>query len=181
MQNHGYGQGEYRYFAYPLPPLVAALRTALYPHLAPVANQWHARMEFARRFPDEHDAFIACCHDAGQRKPTPLLLRYRAGDYNRLHQDLYGEHVLPIQAVILLSDPKTDFSGGELVLTEQRARMQSRAQVVPLAQGDAVLFAVSARPQAGPRGDHRVIMRHGVSTIAAGERHTLGIIFHDAA
>jgi hypothetical protein len=181
MQNHGYGQGEYRYFAYPLPPLVAGLRAALYPHLAPIANQWHARMGLAARFPADHAEFIARCHDAGQLRPTPLLLRYRAGDYNRLHQDLYGEHVFPIQVVILLSEPETDFSGGELVLTEQRARMQSRAQVVPLRRGDAVLFAVSARPQAGPRGDHRVIMRHGVSTIATGERHTLGIIFHDAA
>lgn len=181
MQNHGYGQGEYRYFAYPLPPLVAGLRAALYPHLAPVANQWHARMGLPQRFPGEHAAFVARCQEAGQRRSTPLLLRYRAGDYNRLHQDLYGEHVFPIQAVILLSDPGRDFTGGELVLTEQRSRMQSRAQVIPLGLGDAVLFAVSARPQAGPRGDHRVIMRHGVSTIAAGERHTLGIIFHDAA
>jgi hypothetical protein len=138
-------------------------------------------MGLAPRFPEAHEAFIARCHAAGQLRPTPLLLRYRAGDYNRLHQDLYGEHVFPIQAVILLSEPGKDFAGGELVLTEQRARMQSRAQVVPLTRGDMVLFAVNARPQAGPRGDHRVIMRHGVSTIAAGERHTLGIIFHDAA
>lgn len=181
MQRHGYGQGEYRYFAYPLPPLVAGLRRALYPHLAPIADSWHARMGFAARFPADHEAFIARCHAAGQARPTPLLLRYGAGDYNRLHQDLYGEHVFPIQAVILLSEPARDFAGGELVLTEQRPRMQSRAEVVPLGQGDAVLFAVSARPQAGSRGDHRVIMRHGVSTVTAGWRHTLGIIFHDAA
>ncbi len=181
MQRHGYGQGEYRYFAYPLPPLVAGLRAALYPHLAPIANRWHERMGFAPRFPADHDAFIVRCHAASQARPTPLLLRYGVGDYNRLHQDLYGEHVFPIQAVILLSEPARDFAGGELVLTEQRPRMQSRAEVVALRQGDAVLFAVSARPEAGSRGDHRVIMRHGVSTISAGWRHTLGIIFHDAA
>jgi hypothetical protein len=181
MQRHGYGQGEYRYFAYPLPPLVTTLRRALYPHLAPIANRWHERMTLTPRFPADHAAFINRCHDAGQTRPTPLILRYGPGDYNRLHQDLYGEHVFPLQAVILLSEPGKDFTGGELVLTEQRPRMQSRAEVVPLQQGDAVIFAVNARPQAGSRGDHRVTMRHGVSTVRSGQRHTLGIIFHDAA
>ena len=181
MQRHGYGQGEYRYFAYPLPPLVAALRGALYPRLAPLANAWHARMGLPADFPADHATFVARCHADGQRRPTPLILRYGPGDYNRLHQDLYGAHVFPIQAVVLLSAPGADFDGGELVLTEQRPRMQSRAQVVPLAQGDLVLFAVNVRPQAGSRGDNRVTLRHGVSTVRAGERHTLGIIFHDAA
>ncbi|MBT2187995.1 2OG-Fe(II) oxygenase [Sphingobium nicotianae] len=181
MQRHGYGQGEYRYFAYPLPPLVAALRSGLYPHLAPLANDWHRRMGLPADLPADHDAFIARCHADGQRRPTPLILRYGPGDYNRLHQDLYGAHVFPIQAVVLLSDPRTDFDGGELVLTEQRPRMQSRAQVVPARRGDMILFAVNVRPQAGSRGDYRVTMRHGVSTVRAGERHALGIIFHDAA
>jgi hypothetical protein len=181
MARHGFGRGEYRYFAYPLPPLVADLRASLYPRLAPLANRWHERMGLPARFPAEHDAFLERCHAAGQRRPTPLLLRYGPGDYNCLHQDLYGDHVFPIQLAILLSRPGADFTGGEFVLTEQRPRMQSRAQVVPLGQGDAVLFAVNQRPQAGTRGDYRVTMRHGVSSVTAGRRHMLGIIFHDAA
>jgi hypothetical protein len=181
MQRHGYGQGEYRYFAYPLPPLVAALRLGLYRWLAPLANRWQAAMGLPRDFPAEHDAFVARCHEAGQDRPTPLILRYGPGDYNRLHQDLYGALVFPVQAVILLSEPEAHFTGGELVLTEQRPRMQSRVQVVPLRQGDAVLFAVNSRPVTGARGAYRVTMRHGVSIVWRGERHTLGIIFHDAA
>lgn len=180
MARHGFGRGEYRYFAYPLPPVVSALRTALYPHLAGIANRWHARMGMERRFPAAHADFLAECHAGGQMRPTPLLLRYGPGDYNCLHQDLYGEHVFPLQVAVLLSAPGTDFKGGELVLTEQRPRMQSRASVVPLAQGDAVVFAVNQRPVRGSRGDYRVTMRHGVSTIRRGRRHTLGIIFHDA-
>lgn len=180
MARHGFGRGEYRYFAYPLPPLVSALRTALYPHLAEIANRWHARMGLERRFPPAHGDFLAQCHAGGQKRPTPLLLRYGPGDYNCLHQDLYGEHVFPLQAAVLLSAPDADFGGGELVLTEQRPRMQSRAAVVPLAQGDAVMFAVNQRPVRGSRGDYRVTMRHGVSAIQRGRRHTLGIIFHDA-
>jgi hypothetical protein len=181
MARHGFGRGEYRYFAYPLPPLVADLRGALYPCLAPIANRWHERMGMAVRFPAEHAEFLARCHDAGQRRPTPLLLQYGAGDYNCLHQDLYGEHVFPLQVAALLSAPRGDFLGGEFVLTEQRPRMQSRAAVVPLAKGDAVIFAVNARPVKGARGDYRVAMRHGVSEIRSGRRHTLGVIFHDAA
>lgn len=181
MARHGFGRGEYRYFAYPLPALVADIRRAFYPRLASIANRWHERMGLAPRFPADHAAFLDRCHAAGQTRPTPLLLQYGPGDYNCLHQDLYGDHVFPLQMAILLSDPKTDFEGGEFVLTEQRPRMQSRAQVVPLAQGDAVLFAVNARPQVGTRGDYRVMMRHGVSTVREGQRHTLGIIFHDAA
>ena len=177
MARHGFGRGAYRYFAYPLPAPVETLRTALYPRLAPIANRWHARMGLARRFPETHAEFLAQCHQDGQARPTPLLLRYGPGDYNCLHQDLYGEHVFPLQAAVLLSD---GFSGGEFMLTEQRPRMQSRAQVVPLTQGDAVIFAVSQRPVAGTRGDYRVTMRHGVSEIRSGERHTLGVIFHDA-
>ncbi len=185
MARHGFGRGEYRYFAYPLPPLVARLRGALYPKLAPIANRWHERMGMEARFPASHDAFLARCHAAGQRRPTPLLLQYGAGDYNCLHQDLYGEHVFPLQVAVLLSAPEGcgggDFTGGEFVLTEHRPRMQSRAAVVPLAKGDAVVFAVNARPVWGSRGDYRVAMRHGVSAIRSGRRHTLGLIFHDAA
>lgn len=181
MARHGYGQGEYRYFAYPLPPLVARLRGELYARLAPAANRWHERLGLAARFPASHDAFLAGCHAAGQARPTPLLLRYAPGDYNRLHQDLYGEQVFPLQVAVLLSAPGRDFTGGEFVLTETRARMQSRATVVPLAQGDAVVFAVNFRPVAGVRGFARAALRHGVSTVRAGQRLTLGIIFHDAA
>lgn len=180
MARYGFGLGEYRYFSYPLPPLVQQLRTLLYPRLAPVANQWHERMGMDTRFPASHDAFIARCAAAGQTRPTPLLLKYGAGDYNCLHQDLYGEHVFPLQVAVLLSEPQKDFSGGEFVLTEQRPRMQTRAAVVPLTKGDAVVFAVNSRPVRGTRGDYRVKLRHGVSKIIEGHRHTLGIIFHDA-
>lgn len=181
MARHGFGQGEYRYFSYPLPSLVQQLRTEIYPHLAPIANRWHARMGFDARFPTNHAAFLGRCHAAGQARPTPLLLRYGAGDYNCLHQDLYGAHVFPLQIAILLSEPGRDFEGGEFVLTEQRPRMQTRAAVVPLSRGDAVLFAVNSRPVRGSRGDYRVMLRHGVSKLRDGRRHTLGIIFHDAA
>lgn len=181
MARHGFGKGEYRYFAYPLPPLIAAARTALYPHIAPVANGWHARMGIDVRFPADHASFLQRCHAAGQRRPTPLLLDYGPGDYNCLHQDLYGDHVFPLQVAVLLSQPGQGFTGGEFVLTEQRPRMQSRAAVVPLGKGDAVLFAVNIRPQRGTRGDYRVTMRHGVSALRSGRRKTLGIIFHDAA
>lgn len=181
MARHGYGLGEYKYFAYPLPSIVAALRTALYARLVELANRWHAAMGLEVRFPDTHEAFLRRCHCAGQERPTPLLLQYGAGDYNCLHQDLYGEHVFPLQAAFLLSSPGRDFEGGEFVLTEQRPRMQSRAMVVPLQQGQAVIFAVNDRPVRGKRGFHRVKMRHGVSRIRSGSRHTLGIIFHDAA
>jgi hypothetical protein len=181
MARHGYGQGEYRYFAYPLPALVENLRNALYPWLAPIANHWHERMRLEPRFPARHADFLDRCHQAGQSRPTPLLLRYGEGDYNCLHQDLYGAHVFPLQVAILLSEPGEDFTGGEFVIIEQRPRMQTRASVVPLAKGDAVIFAVNDRPVKGARGDHRVKMRHGVSPLHSGQRHTLGIIFHDAA
>jgi len=180
MARHGFGQGEYRYFAYPLPSLIEDLRTALYSRLAPIANDWHERMQIGTRFPGDHADFLGRCHAAGQVRPTPLLLRYGPGDYNCLHQDLYGEHVFPLQAAVLLSQPGEDFEGGEFVLTEQRPRMQSRVSVVPLARGDAVLFAVNSRPHRGTRGDYRVKLRHGVSTVRSGVRHALGIIFHDA-
>jgi len=187
MDRHGYGQGSYKYFAYPLPDPVADLRTRLYPPLAEIGNRWNAAMGLAQRYPATHPDWLKLCHDAGQTKPTPLILRYGAGDYNRLHQDLYGEHVFPLQVAILLSRPDTDFTGGEFVLTEQRARMQSRPEVVPLGQGDAVVFPVNYRPilghrpVQGPRGVSRAAMRHGVSRLRSGERLTLGIIFHDAA
>jgi hypothetical protein len=180
MARHGYGLGEYKYFAYPLPGIVAQLRTALYPQLAPIANRWHEAMRLETRFPGDHAAFLERCHRAGQQRPTPLLLKYGAGDYNALHQDLYGEHVFPLQVAILLNSPGRDFEGGEFVLAEQRPRMQSRAMVVPLQQGQGVIFAVNDRPVQGKRGFHRVKMRHGVSRIRSGSRHTLGIIFHDA-
>ena len=181
MARHGFGQGEYKYFAYPLPPTIARLRTALYARLAPIANRWNAAMRLDTRYPDDHAAFVARCHAAGQTRPTPLLLRYGPGDYNCLHQDLYGAHAFPIQVAILLDEPGRDFDGGEFVLTEQRPRMQSRAEVVPLRQGQGVAFAVHHRPVAGAKGTYRVTMRHGVSRLRTGRRHTLGIIFHDAA
>jgi hypothetical protein len=180
MSRHGYGQGEYQYFSYPLPPLVAKLREQIYPQLVPVANSWSEQLRSPLRYPPEHDAFLQKCRRAGQRRPTPLMLKYTAGDYNCLHQDLYGQTVFPLQLAVLLSKPETDFTGGEFVLTEQRPRMQSRAQVVPLQQGDAVVFAVHHRPVQGKRGAYRVNMRHGVSTLRSGQRYTLGVIFHDA-
>ena len=180
MARHGFGRGEYKYLAYPLPEVVQRLRDALYPRLAEIANRWHAALGVATRFPDSLEQFLARCHRAGQKKPTPLLLRYGEGDYNCLHQDLYGEHVFPLQATVLLSQPGDDFAGGEFVLTEQRPRMQSRVEVVPLDQGDAVIFAVNHRPVRGTRGVYRVAMRHGVSRLRRGERMTLGVIFHDA-
>ena len=180
MSRHGYGRGEYKYFAYPLPEPIATLRRTLYPKLAPIANRWHKAMRNEVRFPARHEEFLARCHAAGQTRPTPLVLKYAAGDYNCLHQDLYGEHVFPLQVAILLSQPGEDFSGGELVLTEQRPRMQSRVEVVPLRQGDGVVFAVNERPVQGTRGVYRVKMRHGVSTVRSGHRMTAGVIFHDA-
>ena len=180
MARHGYGSGEYKYFAYPLPEMVAGLRAVLYPRLAVIANRWNETMGVDVRYPDDHAAFLERCHRAGQTKPTPLVLRYGAGDYNRLHQDLYGDHVFPLQVAFLLSAPGRDFTGGEFVLTEQRPRMQSRAEVVPLGQGDGVIFPVRLRPVQGTRGSYRVNMRHGVSRLRSGHRHTLGIIFHDA-
>jgi uncharacterized protein len=180
MARHGFGRGEYKYYAYPLPPPVAALRTALYPCLAEIANRWNETMRLPGGYPPNHQSFLDRCHKDGQTRPTPLLLRYGPGDYNCLHQDLYGEHVFPLQATVLLSKPGDDFTGGEFVLTEQRPRMQSRAEVVPLMQGEAVIFPVHHRPVQGTRGVYRVNMRHGVSRIRSGQRHTLGVIFHDA-
>jgi hypothetical protein len=180
MARHGYGRGEYQYFAYPLPAVVAELRAALYARLAPIANRWSDLLESDVRYPDSHAEFIDRCHRAGQTRPTPLVLSYGAGDYNCLHQDLYGEHVFPLQAVFLLSAPSSDFVGGEFVITEQRPRMQSRVEVVPLAKGDGAIFAVAQRPRRGARGYHRVTMRHGASLVRSGRRYTAGVIFHDA-
>ena len=181
MQRHGYGQGEYQYFSYPLPKAVEDLRQALYPELAAIANRWNEQLGRDKRFPPTLEGWLRQCHQGGQKRPTPLLLRYGPGDYNCLHRDLYGELVFPLQATVLLSDPKHDFSGGEFMLVEQRPRMQSRGEVVPLGQGDAVIFAVNERPVKGSRGFHRTAMGHGVSSLRRGERFTLGIIFHDAA
>jgi uncharacterized protein len=180
MTRHGFGQGEYKYFAYPLPDIIAGLRTALYPRLAPIANRWNESLGNDLRYPAEHAEFLELCHEAGQVRPTPLLLQYDPGDYNCLHQDLYGELAFPFQVTILLSEPGEDFTGGEFVLTERRPRMQSRAEVVPLRRGDAVVFAVHHRPVNGTRGTYRTNLRHGVSRLRSGRRHTVGIIFHDA-
>ena len=180
MARHGFGKGEYRYFKYPLPDLIGDLRTTLYTHVAPLANAWNERMNIATRYPKIHADYLNICHKAGQTRPTPLLLQYAAGDFNCLHQDLYGELAFPLQITVLLSSPGDDFTGGEFVLTEQRPRMQSRVEVVPLQQGDAVLFAVHNRPVQGTKGTYRVNLRHGVSRVRSGQRHTLGIIFHDA-
>jgi hypothetical protein len=181
MDRHGFGRGEYKYFAYPLPDVIETLRQALYPHLASVANAWHETLGLATRFPDTLPEMLARCHAAGQTRPTPLLLKYGPGDHNCLHQDLYGEHAFPLQVAFMLSDPNRDFTGGHFILVEQRPRMQSRAHVVPLRQGEAVIFAVHQRPVQGTRGPYRVNLRHGVSTVDAGRRYTAGIIFHDAA
>ena len=180
MARHGFGRGEYKYFSYPLPDLIGSLRSEIYPHRSRVANRWNEALNIDVRYPAEHKAFLKRCHDAGQTRPTPLLLQYGPGDFNCLHQDLYGEHVFPLQVAILLSQPDDDFTGGEFVLTEQRPRMQSRAAVVPLRRGDAVIFAVHHRPVRGTKGTYRVNLRHGVSVVRTGRRHTLGIIFHDA-
>jgi uncharacterized protein len=180
MERHGFGRGEYKYFDHPLPKLVATLRTTAYPHLVPLANRWNEAMRIDVRYPPMHADFVRRCHEAGQVRPTPLMLAYGPDDYNCLHQDLYGEHVFPLQLAILLSEPGRDLTGGEFVMTEQRPRMQSRAEVVPLRQGDAVVFAVNTRPVQGSRGSYRVQLRHGVSRVRSGRRHTLGVIFHDA-
>ena len=180
MERHGFGRGEYRYFSYPLPSLIAALRTSVYPHLVPIANRWNEAMGIDVRYPATHADFIQRCHQAGQNKPTPLILKYGLDDYNCLHQDLYGEHVFPLQIAVLLSEPDRDFTGGEFVMTEQRPRMQSRPIVVPLQQGDGVVFAVNHRPVKGKKSVYRVNLRHGVSRLRSGSRYTLGIIFHDA-
>ncbi|MGY2189122.1 hypothetical protein D3C81_278240 [compost metagenome] len=181
MARHGFGRGEYKYFKYPLPSLVDRLRSALYPRLVPIANRWQEQMDLPVRFPESHQDFLERCHAAGQQRPTPLLLQYGPQDYNCLHQDLYGEHVFPLQVAILLSAPGEDFTGGEFVLTEQRPRMQSRPQVIGLKKGDGLIFAVNQRPVKGVRGYYRVTLRHGVSRLHSGKRHTLGIIFHDAS
>lgn len=180
MARHGFGRGEYKYFSYPLPGVVADLRSSLYPHLAPIANRWNETMGIDVRFPDQHAEFLRRCHQAGQTRPTPLLLKYGPGDYNCLHQDLYGDHVFPLQVAVLLSEPSEDFTGGEFVMTEQRPRMQTRPMVVPLRRGDAVVFAVRNRPVMGTRGSYRVNLRHGVSKLLTGRRYTAGVIFHDA-
>src|SRR3984957_19346336 len=180
MARHGFGRGEYKYFRYPLPDLLSGLRTAVYPHLVPIANRWNEAMKIDVRYPCKHADFVECCHKAGQTRTTPLLLQYETGDYNCLHQDLYGEHVFPLQLAILLSDPVSEFTGGEFVMTEQRPRMQTRPMVVPLRQGDGVVFAVHNRPVQGTRGVYRVNLRHGVSRIRSGRRYTVGVIFHDA-
>ena len=180
MEQHGFGRGEYRYFRYPLPDLIRDIRTTIYPHLVPVANKWNEAMGISIRFPPTHAEYIRRCHDAGQNKPTPLILKYGPDDYNCLHQDLYGEHVFPLQVAVLLSEPQKDFTGGEFVMTEQRPRMQSRPIVVALGKGDGVVFAVHHRPVQGKKSVYRVNLRHGVSRIRSGSRHTLGIIFHDA-
>ena len=180
MARHGFGSGEYRYFSYPLPDIIQSIRTAAYPRLAPIANRWHERMGKETRFPDEHALFLERCHQAGQSRPTPLLLEYGPGDYNCLHRDLYGAHVFPLQIAILLDQPGVDFTGGEFVMTEQRPRMQTRPMVLPLRKGDAAIFAVNSRPMKGVRGDYQVKLNHGVSKLYSGARHTVGIIFHDA-
>lgn len=181
MARHGFGKGEYKYFDYPLPKVISTLRAQMYPILAPVANSWNERMGIETRFPDDHGSYLDQCHEGGQLRPTPLLLQYVEGDFNCLHQDVYGDLMFPLQMAVLLSQPDQEFTGGEFVLTEQRPRMQSRAEVVPLQKGDAVIFAVRNRPVKGTKGDYRVNMRHGVSRLRSGTRHTLGIIFHDAA
>ncbi|APZ42282.1 2OG-Fe(II) oxygenase [Acidihalobacter ferrooxydans] len=180
MVRHGFGIGEYRYFRYPFPAFLEDMRSVLYAYLAPIANEWNERMGIERRYPEDHGEFLKKCHTAGQKRPTPLLLKYGAGDYNCLHQDVYGDLVFPLQAAILLSQPGVDYEGGEFVLTEQRPRMQSRVEVVSLRQGDAVVFAVQNRPVHGTRGDYRINMRHGVSRVRSGQRYMLGLIFHDA-